>query len=198
MSEVIVSPCEKCGKDFYSYRTARQRFCSGICARKDPRSNEERFWSKVDKRGPDECWPWTAGKMASGYGSFRADRKTYNASRFAWESENGPAGDLFVCHRCDNPPCCNPIHLFAGTPSENVRDKCKKWRQTRGSQHKLAKISEGNIPVIRMLLALGATQRNIADWYGVCQQLISGLHAGRRWKHAVTGQPILRQSQSGD
>ena len=109
--------------------------------RKEP---EERFWPKVDKRGPDECWPWTASRNVTGYGKFSVGGKGgwINASRAAWGFANGaPAPEgMLVCHRCDNPPCCNPAHLFLGTPKDNMRDMIAKGRQDwsnapRGDRH---------------------------------------------------------------
>jgi len=89
---------------------------------------EERFWEKVDVRGPDECWPWTRKHNPKGYGQFRKD-KMVQAHRMAWELTNGPIPDgLDVLHTCDNPPCCNPHHLFLGTNDDNMRDMNSKGR----------------------------------------------------------------------
>lgn len=89
-----------------------------------------RFWSKVNKGlRPDDCWIWTAGK-SNGYGIFRVgDNKTISAHRYSYILHNGKEpGSLFVCHRCDNPSCVNPDHLFLGTQGDNIQDMIDKGR----------------------------------------------------------------------
>jgi hypothetical protein len=83
-----------------------------------------RFWSKVAVGLPDECWPWQASIGVHGYGQFSKDGKPQNASRVAWELHYGrpfPKG-LDACHSCNNRPCCNPAHIYAGTRKDNVAD----------------------------------------------------------------------------
>jgi len=85
------------------------------------------FWERVDMSGgPDACWPWTGARHPSGYGgvSWRGGR--VNAHRVAYELAYGNPGKGFVCHHCDNPPCCNPAHLFLGTAQDNYRDSIAK------------------------------------------------------------------------
>jgi hypothetical protein len=95
---------------------------------------EQRFWPKVDKRGPDECWLWKAKrtKGGAGYGLIYSGVGTVMiyAHRVSWELANGcpvPEG-LLVCHSCDNPGCVNPAHLWPGTQSENLMDMVAKGR----------------------------------------------------------------------
>lgn len=95
-----------------------------------------RFWRKVDRAaGPGACWPWTGGRKTAGYGNFCVDRRTNTfviAHRYAYEQVHGAIPDgMYVCHRCDNPWCCNPAHLFVGTAAENNRDMRQKGRAPR-------------------------------------------------------------------
>jgi hypothetical protein len=90
-----------------------------------------RFWSKVDIRGPNECWPWKAYRTKKGYGRFsfngRKDHKVVRANRCAFFLTHGywPENGL---HTCDNPPCCNPAHVYDGTPKQNTADMLSRGR----------------------------------------------------------------------
>jgi hypothetical protein len=88
----------------------------------------EMFETLVEKH-PSGCWLWKFGRTTAGYGFKRINKKFYYAHRLSWELKNGPIPKgLFVCHKCDNPPCANPDHLFVGTCKENVWDALKKGR----------------------------------------------------------------------
>ncbi len=95
----------------------------------------DRFWSKVAIRGIDDCWEWRAGRRPSGYGMFAHEGKIWGAHRFAFTLMIGeiPEGK-FVCHTCDNPPCCNPGHLVPGTARENAHDAAAKHRLARSHE----------------------------------------------------------------
>lgn len=90
----------------------------------------ERFWAKVDKS--NGCWLWRAARNRGGYGIFENGRRTLYAHRYALELNGTPVPDgLFALHRCDNPPCVRPDHLFVGSLADNVADMVQKGRQAR-------------------------------------------------------------------
>jgi hypothetical protein len=147
----------------------------------------ERFWSKVNKQAENGCWEWTASKRGRGYGQFKLDGTMATAHRVSWMLEHGPipAGEGYhgtcVLHRCDNPPCVNPDHLFLGTNADNMRDMAEKGRQdAAGESNGRAKLTEADVHAIR---ADNRSPRAIAAEYGVSQNQISLIKNRKRWTH---------------
>ncbi|MDE2104832.1 MAG: HNH endonuclease [Patescibacteria group bacterium] len=144
---------------------------------------EERLWSHVDKRGPEDCWEWTGGTLGTTtlYGSFSYQGKTTTAHRVAYMVVTGT--DLTpkqeVCHTCDNGLCCNPAHLFLGTHRDNMHDKAEKGRSHAGGRGKLTEQDAWSI--LHMRYAEGLTYREIARRIGVTSPMISCLCRGIYW-----------------
>lgn len=109
------------------------KFCSRKCAQKgmkrgEGQTPEQRFWNKINKAAPNGCWEWT-GSTANGYGQLKYPGQI-RAHRTSWELHSKkkiPFG-MCVLHKCDNPPCVNPKHLWLGTALQNTRDMIKKKR----------------------------------------------------------------------
>jgi hypothetical protein len=204
---VTEKQCEKCGKMFVPpYRVteahwAKRRFCSPACSqaalkgarrsswRRPLKTLEERFWSKVDRKDDvSVCWNWVGAKDRPGYGVIGNTRgeKAKKAHRVSWELHNGPiTGGLFVCHRCDNPACVNPNHLFLGTAQDNTADRHNKGRDglkgRSGDRHPRAKLSMQKAREIRVKHAAGVKQYVLAEEYGVSPMTISAVIVGKAW-----------------
>ena len=114
-----------------------------------------RLWSKIAVNSdPGRCWEWTGSRYRAGYGSFGLRGKTNHAHRYVWESMYGPIPEgQFVCHHCDNPPCCNPYHLFLGPPKSNTADMIRKGRQ--GYTGRAKKLTWERAQMIRRLFESG-------------------------------------------
>lgn len=167
-------------------------------------THEERvktFWNNVklpERIGTDECWEWQGHCVPNGYGSLRVNGKDTGTHRFAYTISVGPIPDgLFVLHTCDNPPCCNPAHLWLGTNQDNMDDMARKDRRKngdggksyfhdhpetrRGERNSRAKLTDDDVRRIRELYTQGMTQVELGQMFGVNQTNIG--RAIRRWKH---------------
>ncbi len=146
----------------------------------------DRFWSRVDKKGPDDCWEWNRNILKNGYGQFWCGEPVL-AHRFSYEAINGEgsARGMKVLHRCDNPPCCNPDHLFLGTSKDNMDDKHQKGRQRyiKGDECSWSKLTESDVKEIRELIAQGMVQRRIAEKYNVHPATICYINKNASWNH---------------
>lgn len=169
----VSSVCERCGRN-YSVRSDQariQRYCSSHCKHPLP---IDRFWARVLKSGDDACWLWQGTKRC-GYGLFSFSGVQWSAHRFAYVIGNGPLmAGLDVLHRCDNPPCVNPAHLFLGTHVDNMADMVAK---RRGKPK--AKLTASQASEIR---ASGGRPIDVAREYGISPSTVSNIRAGRVWK----------------
>lgn len=145
----------------------------------------ERFWNKVDIRGPDECWPWKARKFKSGYGAISRGDTEARSHRVAWELIYGPIpNDLHVCHHCDEPGCINPAHLFLGTAAENRADAARKGRLPRGEHHYSARLTSNQVLFIREEYARGkTTHRRLGTRFNVDHATIGNIIRRETWRH---------------
>lgn len=144
----------------------------------------DQFWSNINYPGNDQdCWEWVSPqKHKDGYGRF----KNVGAHRLAWEFYNGPIPQgQQVLHKCDNPPCCNPEHLFLGTTQDNRQDCVNKNRQAKGSKNAgsvlteeivfeiLEKVNNGEITNLTVL----------SNTYNISESALSHIFDGTKWKH---------------
>jgi hypothetical protein len=139
----------------------------------------ENFWKQVSRAGPTECWSWQGRTCRKGYGRF-GNRL---AHRVAFQLDTGSdPGSLLVCHHCDNPPCCNPAHLFLGTAQDNSDDMKAKDRQNkaRGEDASRAVLTEVDVIAIRNS---PLTHKQLAEQYGVSQSAIALARRAKNWQH---------------
>jgi hypothetical protein len=150
-------------------------------------TTQERFWLRVDVRGPDDCWLWKGAPYANnGYGAFKVSGKRFLAHRLAWEFMRGPIPyNLFICHHCDNPLCVNPAHLFLGTHADNMRDMRTKgrWSPLTGERSGRSKLTQEQVRTIRATYIPRETpSRKLAAQYGVDKATILAIVHRDSWK----------------
>ena len=151
----------------------------------------ERFWSYVKVGRPDECWEWQGAGKPRGYGNFRLKSYTNaTASRVAYAIANGEEpGQLLVLHSCDNPPCCNPAHLWLGTDLDNSNDKIAKGRFRSGSQKGAengnATLDEAKVIDIWRRIQEGQSNVRIAEAFNVTHSLISRIRHQLSWREVT-------------
>lgn len=163
-----------------------------------PQSLHERFWAKVDRHGPDECWPWLGARTKDGYGVLYAGGRgagNRRATHVAWEIEHGvpfPAG-MDALHTCDYPPCVNVKHLTPGTDADNVHDMWMKGRASapplhEGEAHHLAKLTAESAAEIRRLYQKGQRGLGLAALaarFGVSKRSVLQLIQRKTWRNVA-------------
>jgi len=183
----------------------------------NPSAIQSRFWSKVIQgESPDSCWDWSAAKDRHGYGVFCVNptRRTERAHRYSWEITNGKIPEsMNILHKCDNPSCANPEHLFLGTQADNMADMRAKGRGAkgdnttarlypeklprgdahfsrrqpeliaRGERHWNSKLSATDVRKMREMNKGGLNYSQIADVFGIHRRTASGICNGLQWRH---------------
>ncbi len=196
--KVVHPDCLYCLKPFpieeYRLKSGEGVYCSRDCySRARSSASAAKFWENCE-RTEFGCLEWKGAPMAGGYGRVRINgQRTSKAHRHAWYLSHGsiPEG-MFVCHKCDNPICVNPEHLFLGTAHDNMRDMAAKGRAAgstrRGERHPLAKLTEAQVSEIaRRYVPRGPGKSNageLAREFGVRRETIRHVALGRRLRPA--------------
>ena len=153
-----------------------------------PTEARNRFWSRVAKTTPEECWLWLGCKAGGGYGTMKLHGKMTGTHRIAWIFTYGgiPPGKM-VLHKCDNPPCCNPGHLFLGTNSDNMIDAITKGRMKPqiaffGESNFNSKLTVKNVEAIKRMIHEGVKSlRSIGRQFGVSHFVIRQIRDKKTW-----------------
>lgn len=170
-----------------------------------------RFWQKVDRRGPDDCWIWQGTRMAPNkigeqYGHIGISEKgrqiSYRAHRLAYILVYGDLpDDMVVMHTCDNPLCVNPAHLKAGTQKENAEDMARKGRVAHGASHYDSRLTEDD--VLAIFDDKTSTNIALARRYGIHDSNIVKIRRGERWRRLLIARGRIsehpaREEQASD
>jgi len=201
--------CLTCGSEFLKLESKKTaKFCSVKCIRyqgdkdklKTVRSKgfwqnateEQKFNRLKDKYEElvvknDGCWSWKRKLMKNGYASLNQGRtKVILAHRLSWMIHNGPIiNNSFVLHKCDNPPCSNPEHLFLGTPKDNSDDMISKNRKkvSSGIKHYNVKLTVDKVIEIKTLIKEGFSQGFLGRKFNVSPSTIQNISDGKTWKN---------------
>jgi hypothetical protein len=188
----ILHTCLECHKDYYGWTGNKGKYCSHTCYHKgDRRRAIKRFWTRVDKTsgfGPQgKCWIWT-GPVSEEYGESKGYGKSGigSAHQIAWRVTYGPIPKgLSVCHTCDNPPCCNPTHLFLGTGADNSADMVAKGRSLKGARHPMVILNEAQIHEIRAryIPRTNGGLAALAQQYSIAVSTVHAIISRTNWKH---------------
>jgi hypothetical protein len=200
---VGVHVCPWCEKKYLPKRKV-QKFCSNSCSAKNTHKNrrrpiDEKLWPylKITDSG---CWEWQRARDWDGYGVVSWNNeglRDYRAHRVAWILTFGEIPDgMLVCHKCDNPPCCNPMHLFCGTHKDNTQDCIQKGRfkgdpdahgnRARGERASKSKLTESDVHYIREHCVFRSRQCGASVMgrkFGVSKAAILAIIHRRSWSH---------------
>ncbi len=151
----------------------------------NPKNTLEDVWKKIDKRTEDECWEWMGCKNWDGYGTIKINQILWGVHRLVYELTYGSIPkELFVCHKCNNPSCCNPKHLYVGTPKDNMDQRDREERQAMGEKNGRSKLTKQDVLEIRRLYSLeNYSQRKLGEMFGICKTQISRIINRKNWRY---------------
>ena len=199
MQTKISIPCQQCGKGFEVWpcrARLKPRFCGHACYAAN-RIGSKKKYARVDylieqcnaNIGDGPCLEWPFARNELGYGTLRYKGKTALANRVAYDLFIGPlTPDMLALHRCDNPPCFRPSHLFAGTNADNSQDCTEKGRHSdnRGLRNPRRKISEDDVKVIRAEYRFHSREHGtvaLARRFGLTSATVLAIIKRRLWAH---------------
>lgn len=193
-----VKSCLECKQDFAFYKSIKPtkdaKFCNLPCRRKwnnNPENKIDQLRDLLDKytiKNENACWGWKGPLYPNGYAQAVFMQRALNASRASWFIHHGLIkNNEWVLHKCDNPPCTNPDHLFLGTCKDNVQDMIRKGRKVvrKGSKVHFARINEEKAKEIKQLLKDKFTLKYISEKFGIHISAVSAIKNNRTWKHVV-------------
>ena len=182
--------CSQCGAPVFRFPSALRQhvYCSHACvgaSKSEP--DEIRFRRYVEEHDGESCWGWLASHFPNGYGSFNPKGSArIGTHRFAYMLAHGidsiPDGQS-VLHRCDNPGCVRPDHLFLGSPADNMLDKVAKSRQSRGERSRRTHLTAANVQEMRMRNANGESYAQLGRAFGITSVNVSMICRRKTWKH---------------
>lgn len=156
----------------------------------------ERFWNKIDIKGPNDCWEWKNGTH-NGYGVYWHNGRNVRANRFALELTAGPSPfeGAMSLHSCDNPTCCNPGHLRWGTNQENKDDFILRKGRPQGERSPTATLTNEQVDRIYQSRLDGKTIGEISEELGAPYTTVENVYIGRSWSHrlGIDGNPTLEE-----
>lgn len=151
-----------------------------IKTRKITKTFHERLWSKIQIGNPENCWEWSGARQERGHGVIKitGEKKNMLVHRAVFEEIHGPIPDgVLICHTCDNPPCCNPNHLFSGTQVDNMSDCSEKERIFK------MKLTYDEVKKMKQMRMAGMNWSAIGRAFNVHRSTAKCAVTGKTWKH---------------